>query len=179
MKRGPLFAAITLVILLSVSCKNTSHKNVPETDILNPAVKEQLLPVGKDIITEVVVKPDTLGDPWEVEKVKGFDGREMLTDLLKKIYKGKLTVYDCFSEEVLDRATIKAIEKEVGYDISKIGKIQFLEDWYFNPLSSSIIKKVRSVTFACEITRQGGLPPGYKGLFRVKTEQGKIKMMLN
>jgi hypothetical protein len=170
MKRGPLFTTITLVILLAISCKNTSQKNVPETDVFNPAIKEQFLPVGKDIITEVVVKPDTLGDPWEVEKVKGFDGREMFTDLLKKIYKGKLTVYDCFSEEALDRAAIKAIEKEVGYDISKIGKIQFLEDWYFNPLSSSIIKKVRSVTFAYEITRQDGLPTGYKGLFRVKTE---------
>jgi hypothetical protein len=170
MKRGQFFAIITIAILLAVSCKNTSQKNVPETDIFNPAIKEQYLPVGKDIINEVVVKPDTLGDPWEVEKVKGFNGREMFTDLLKKIYKGKLKVYDCFSEEVLDRTAIKAIEKEVGYDISKIGKIQFLEDWYFDPLTSSIIKKVRSVTFACEITRQGGLPTGYKGLFRVKPE---------
>jgi hypothetical protein len=170
MKRGPLFATITVVVLLAVSCKNTSQKKVPETDIFSPAIKEQFLPVGKDIITEVVVKPDTLGDPWEVEKVRGFDGREMYADLLKKIYKGKLTVYDCFSEEVLDKTAVKAIEKEFGYDISKIGKIQFLEDWYFDPLTSSIIKKVKSVTFACEIDRQDGLPTGYKGLFRVKTE---------
>jgi hypothetical protein len=170
MKKTSLFAAITIAILLEVSCRNASQKNATESDIFRPTIKEQFLPVGKDIITEVVIKPDTLGDPWEVEKVKGFDGREMFTDLLKKIYKGKLTVYDCFSEEALDKSAIKTMEKEVGYEISKIGKIQFLEDWYFDPLTSSIIKKVKSVTFAYEIIRQDGLPTGYKGLFRVKTE---------
>ena len=126
--------------------------------------------IGKDIITEVILKPDTLGDPWEVEKVKGFSGREMIKDLFDKIYKNKLTVYDCFSGEALNTAEIKKMKKEVGYDISKIGKIQFVEDWYFDPLTNSISKKVKAFTFGYELIREGGLPTGYKGLFRLKTE---------
>jgi len=171
MKKILFYTAIIVIIPLAISCRNSSRKNMPKSEISEQALSnERLIPIGKDIITEVVVRPDTMGDPWEVEKVKGFDGREVFADLFKKIYKGKLTVYDCFSEDALDRSSVRHIENEIGNDFSRIGKIQFLEDWYFNPLTNRITKKVKSVTFAYEITREGGLPSGYKGIFRLKTE---------
>ena len=170
MKNSVLPGALALILILAATCKNAPEKNVSESDVYNPAGTERLSRIGKDIITEVVVKPDTLGDPWEVEKVQGFDGREMFTDLLKKTYKGKLTVYDCFTERALDKAAVSKMQKEIGDDITKIGKLQFLEDWYFDPLTNRIVKKVKSVTFGYEVTREGGLPTGYKCLFRVKTD---------
>ena len=170
MKRVLIFAVITAILLFAVSCKNASKKNVPQSDLSVPANLERLIVIGKNIITEVIVKPDTAGDPWEVEKVRGFDGKEMFTDLLEKLYKRNLIAYDCFTDEVLDQTTVKRMQKEVGRDISKIGKIQFLEDWYFDPLTSSISKKIKSVTFGYEIIREGGLPTGYKCLFRLKTD---------
>ena len=103
MKRVLIFAVITAILLFAVSCKNASKKNVPQSDLSVPANLERLIVIGKNIITEVIVKPDTAGDPWEVEKVRGFDGKEMFTDLLEKLYKRNLRAYDCFTDEVLDQ----------------------------------------------------------------------------
>jgi len=170
MKKTAHFLAIILVILLAGSCKNTARKNVSVPVNTTLSVNEGLLLIGKDIITEAVIKPDTLGDPWEVEKVKGFNGKEMFVNLFENISNRKLTVYDCFTGEALDPADVRKMEKEIGKDISKIGKMIFQEDWYFNPLTNSVSKKIKSITFGYEIIREDGLPRGYKPLFKLKTE---------
>jgi len=167
--KKPLFflVAIPVIIFLGGSCKNTPKNQVsgPDTSI-QPANEGPLL-IGKDIITEVIVKPDTLGDPWEVEKVKGFNGKEMFVSLFENIKNKNLTVYDCFTGQALNPADVEKMENEIGTDIAKIGKIQFLEDWYYNPLTFSISKKIKSASFGYETIRQDGLPTGYKALFKV------------
>jgi len=171
MKKTVIFlAALFTILFIAVSCKNRSGVKAPgsDTTIIKPTVKENLLLIGKDIITEVIVKPDTLGDPWEVEKVKGYKGNDMFVSILKNIYNKKLTVYDCFSGIALDPAEVKKMEMEFGSDMSKIAKFQFHEDWYFDPLTNNISKTVKSVTFGYEVIRGGGLPVAYKGLFQLK-----------
>ena len=168
---------ISGILIFVVSCKSTNTK---ETVKSVPGISEvktsgearaDLIVVAKDIITEVIVKPDTLGDPWDVEKVKNYDGKQMLTNLFENIYNKKLIVYDIFSGKPLDPAAVKKIEKEFGSDLSKVGKLQFLEDWYFNPTTDKIIKKIKSVSFAYEFKRESGLPSGYKALFKLNTDQ--------
>lgn len=167
-KSAFLLAALPIIIFLCGSCKNTTKSNVSGPVAATQPVNEGLLLIGKDIITEVVIKPDTLGDPWEVEKVKGFNGKEMFVSLFENIKNKNLIIYDCFTGNALDPADVKKMENEIGTDISRIGKIQFLEDWYFNPLTYSISKKIKSVSFGYEIIREGGLPTAYKALFQVK-----------
>jgi hypothetical protein len=170
-KSVSLFAAISIIIFLGGSCKNTTTKNnVPGTAATTTPVEEGLILIGRDIITEVVVKPDTLGDPWEVEKVKGYNGKEMFASLFENIKNKKVTVYDCFTGAALDPSDVMKMKNEIGTDISKIGKIQFLEDWYFNPLTNSISKKIKSASFGYETIREGGLPTGYTALFQLKTK---------
>lgn len=168
MKRQFIFlSALLIIVSLVNSCKNRSVK-VSESELIKPAVTENLLLIGKNIITEVVVKPDTLGDPWETEKVKGYIGNGMFVSLFKKIYDKKLIVYDCFTGEAMDPAVIRKMEAEIGSDLSRIGKFQFLEDWYFDPVTNSISKTIKSVTFGYEVVRGDGLPVAYKGLFQLK-----------
>ena len=170
MKKSTFFLAAFLIILVSCgSCKNTTKNKISGSEISTP-VNEGLILIGKDIITEVVVKPDTLGDPWEVEKVKGYDGKEMVVSLFENIKNRNLVVYDCFTGEAMTPAAVKKMEDEIGTDLSRIGKIQFLEDWYFNPVKSIITKKIKTVSFGYETIREGGLPKGYKALFKLKTE---------
>jgi hypothetical protein len=158
------------VILISViSCKSNTGKKGSKLPVTNQlVVPEGLVLIGKDMITDVIVRPDTLGDPWEVEKVKGFDGTVMFKTLFEKIYKGELTVYDCLVEETLKPEEIKKTENAFKSDISRIAKLQFLEDWYFDPVSNGIIKRTKSVSFGYELDRGDGLPTGYIALFRIK-----------
>ena len=160
---------IALTLISVISCKNRTGKKVSNLSVTEQStVPEGLVPVAKDIITDVIVRPDTLGDPWEVEKVKGFDGTIMFNTLFDRIYKGELTVYDCLIEEPLKPEDIKKIEKDFKSDMSRIAKMQFLEDWYFDPATNAVVKKTKSVSFGYVVNREGGLPSGYIALFRVK-----------
>jgi hypothetical protein len=169
--------AITGMLVLVSSCKNMNKKESTKSastgseKITSTEVSSDLIVIGKDIVTEVIVKPDTLGDPWEVEKVKNYTGTRMLTNLFENIYSKKLTVYDIMTGKPLDPEAVRKIEKEFGSDLSRIGKLQFLEDWYFNPSTNKIIKKIKSVSFAYELKRGSGLPVGYKALFSLNMEK--------
>ncbi|MGD0582925.1 MAG: hypothetical protein ABR974_08270 [Bacteroidales bacterium] len=157
------------ILLLATSCKNSSERkgdvssNVPVTDTTG------LILVGRDIITDIELKPDTTGDPWEVEKVKGFNGIRMFGILFENIYAKKLTVYDCRSDKVLTTREIRDLQKEFDSDLSRIGKVQFTEDWYFDTRRNGMIKKIKSVSFGFSIETSGIMAYRYKALFRIRS----------
>lgn len=166
MKNRELFAVLAIaLILLVASCKNSAKKDGSE-DKPKPVAEGQIQ-IGKDMITELIIKPDTTGDPWEVEKVKGYDGTQMYKILFEKIYNKELTVFDCMKGEPLTIEDVKVMEKEFNSDLTKIGKIQYIEDWYFDPATSSIIKKIKSFSFGYSYIRGDGYSVGYKPLFQV------------
>lgn len=170
MKNRVLFVlVVSFIILACAGCKNEVKKNDASSKGDGQSTTGMML-IGKDMITDIIIRPDTLGDAWEVEKVKGFDGNQMFKTIFEKIYSKELTVYDCFTGEPLSTDKVKEMEKEYNLDISKIGKIQYLEDWYFNPVTNSIFKKVKSTSFGYENIRGEGLPIGYKALFQIKSE---------
>ena len=70
-----ILMVISGTLLFNVSCKNKTVREAPKFVSTYTEISPDLILVGKDIITEVIVKPDTLGDPWEVEKVKNFNGK--------------------------------------------------------------------------------------------------------
>jgi hypothetical protein len=158
-------------LIISISCKNkTGREGMQSASGSNEITSNNLL-IGKDIITEVILNPDTLGDPWEVEKIKNFNGKLLYPRLFEDIYSKKITVYDAFTGKPLTPEEVKKTENEFGGDISRIGKLQFLEDWYFDLSTGKIIKKLKSVTFAYTVKRDEGLPPGYKALFKLNVNE--------
>ncbi len=169
MKKNVLSVVLlSLIMIFSYSCRQNAVK---ENKLIAEPVSGDttgFLLLGRDIVTEVVLKPDTTGDPWEVEKVRNYNGSAMYKDLFNKIYKNEITVYDILTGKPLTAVQVKDIAKEFDNDLSKIGKLQFLEDWYFDPSSDKIIKKLKSTTFAYEFVREKGFPPAFKPLFRMK-----------
>jgi hypothetical protein len=172
MKKNILLLIIICVMLFEgISCRNkTKNEGLPSLSI-NNEINTGMLLVGKDIITEVILNPDTLGDPWEMEKVKNFNGKLLYSGLFEDIYSKKITVYDVFTEKPLTPEDVRKTEKEYGGDFSRVGKLQFLEDWYYTPSTGSFVKKIKSVTFAYTVKRDSGLPPGYKALFKLNVNK--------
>jgi hypothetical protein len=170
MRNRTLFALIiTVIITAFAGCSKGGKNNTASTEVNSQSMAGMIL-IGKDIITDIIIKPDTLGDPWEVEKVKGFAGNQMFNTIFEKIHNKELTVYDCLSGEPLTPEKVKEMEKEYNLDIKKIGKIQYLEDWYFNPATNNIVKKIKATSFGYESIRGDGLSIGYRPLFQIRTE---------
>ncbi len=165
------YVLVVITVITAASCKESrkEHKAATTTTAFD-TTSAGLIIIGYDIITEVILKPESSGDPWELEKVKGFNGEPMFLNLLEKIEQDNINVYDCITGEILKPSEAKKILKETGSDISKIAKIQFTEDWYFNPATNEIIKKVKSMSFGYELEREKGLPPAYKPWFSIKPE---------
>jgi hypothetical protein len=162
------FASIILLLFAVSSCNNGGKEKKGDSQVKTNEAPAGLILVGSDIITDVILKPDSLGDPWELEKIKGFDGSTMFKTLLDNIYNGKVTVYSALSEEPLKPADVKKIADEFSSDLNKIAKIQFSEDWYLDPSTGNMVKKTRSIILGYEVPREQGLPTSYRAMFRIK-----------
>jgi len=166
MNKSILLIIMTLFI---VSCRNEKPaqvlaNNEPSTD----ANKDGFVLIGKDIVTEIIIKPDPAGDPWEIEKIAGYQGEEMVNGIFKSIYNGTLVVKDYHSGEILPPSEIKAFEKEFENDRSRIGKLSFTEDWFYNPDNNTISKKVKTIAFGYELQNNEGKVFGYKAIFNAE-----------
>ncbi|MRR18639.1 hypothetical protein EG827_00460 [bacterium] len=122
--------------------------------------------IASNIVTEVIIKPDPEGDPWEIEKVAGYQGESLVNNIFDRIYDGTLTVFDYHSGEPLSASDVKSIEKEFSNDRTKIGKLSFTEDWYYDSSKNSLHKKARSVTFGYELYNNMGKVYAYRAAFR-------------
>jgi hypothetical protein len=162
------YCMLMIFAALMTSCRNEKPAPAKENIKLSEAIPEGCIPVAKDIVTEIIVKPDTLGDPWEKEKVAGYDGKAMVNNIFKSIYNGTLTVKDYHTGVTLKPSDIMDFEKDFT-DRSKIGKLSFTEDWYYDPSDFSIHKRVKSIVFGYELLNNEGKVFGYKAAFAIET----------
>ena len=122
--------------------------------------------IATDIVTEVIIRPDPEGDPWDAEKVAGYRGDPLVETIFSRIYEGTLTVFDYHSGEPLSPAEVRKIEEEFKNDRSKIGKLSFTEDWFYFPEENRIEKRTKAVTFGYELYNNVGKVYAYRAAFR-------------
>jgi len=169
--------ASLLLITLIISCNERGRQlkdeaasgpagtSLPEAPFGDPPPAGAIL-IAVDIVTEVIIKPDPEGDPWETEKVAGYRGADFINSIFEGIYNGTMTVYDYHSSEALTADDVKKIEHEFGNNRSIIGKLSFTEDWYYFPSSNSLHKRAKSVTFGYELYNNLGKVYAYRAAFR-------------
>lgn len=162
---------LLLLIALITSCneRRSEQKNISAS--LTENTPEGAVLIARDIVTEVIIRPDPNGDPWEVEKVAGYNGETMVNGIFERVYDGTLTVYDYHSGEVLTANDVKEIEAEFKNDRTKIGKLSFTEDWYYNPAMNTVEKRARSVVFGYELYNNLGKVYAYRAAFRADLGQ--------
>jgi hypothetical protein len=153
-----------LLLMLVVSCRHEKPATIkPVSDEKTPA---GCILVAKDIVSEIIVRPDSLGDPWEIEKVAGYNGSEMVNDIFSSIYNGELIAKDYHTGQPLKPQDVKEFEKEFT-NRSRIGKLSFTEDWYYDPATFTMTKKVKSMAFGYELLNNDGKVFGYKAVFAI------------
>lgn len=163
MKRTIILLLLT-VLITSCNERRSEHKTVSAP--LTEDVPEGAVLIASGIVTEVIIRPDPDGDPWEIEKVAGYNGEAMVNSIFERIYDGTLTVYDYHSGDVLTANDVKKIEAEFKNDRTKIGKLSFTEDWYYRPADNTLEKKARSVVLGYELYNNLGKVYAYRAAFR-------------
>lgn len=171
-------ALLIIIAVMTASCgerasskRDSDTGSEPGNPTLSPRPPAAELPAGAvlvatDIVTEIIVRPDPDGDPWDTEKVAGYQGEAMVDNIFSRIYDGTMTVYDYHSGEALSPAEVRKIEEEFKNDRSKIGKLSFTEDWYYYPGENRVEKKSKSVTFGYELYNNLGKVYAYRAAFR-------------
>jgi hypothetical protein len=164
-----LLTALALPVIF-FACNGNKGDGIQKVEKETSVIDTGLIVVAKDIITEVIVNQKPDGDPWEAEKIQGYNGKPMIDKLFEDIYKKRLTVYDYHSGLELTPKDVKKLEEGFNSNRSLIGKIQFTEDWYLDPKTDAIKKEIKSIVFGAELKEPSGNVYGYKALFQLKLE---------
>ena len=152
------------VILIAGFLLTACNQASPDRD---PVPAEGTILVANDIIYDVIIKPPVEDDLWEQEKLKGYNGTEMINDLFDGIYSGEIRVFDYLTGKSMSANDIKKIEAREGLERENIGKIQFTENWSYDPVTNSMEKKITSIVFGYESKTEDVMRTGYRAVFTI------------
>ncbi len=166
-------SALLALLLLATACHRQSRQpvdnaNVPASaDTLQPVFHASSGQVADSIVYDVVIKNANPYDTWTTECLSGLDRATLVDDLFRALDEGRLQAVDFDSGEVLSPSEVKKREEEIKKVRSRIAKIQFVENWYFDTLSLTMTKAVRSMVLGYEVYDDHGNVRGYKPVFRI------------
>ncbi len=146
------------------------HKvSAQETGQISDSMKGTYL-FADSIIYDVIIKNTEPVNQWKKECLKGLNKKVFLNKLFKNIYNSTFKVYDFSSNTRLSVEEVKAIETDEEYKRENIGKMQFMEDWYYDFSTGTMYKKIHSVILGYETYNPSGEVKGYKPLFKIIME---------
>ncbi|MFO7851768.1 MAG: hypothetical protein ACQERS_12565 [Bacteroidota bacterium] len=151
---------ICLCIALTLfSCK--------QKDDIPSVTTDESIPVAENIIYDVIIKIPDRDDPWEVEKLEGYQGNRMISELFNAVYTEKIKAYDYHTGKRLTPDEVREFELKPGFDRNNIGKIQFTENWYYNARTMDINKEIVSIVLGYENREIDGTLIGYIAAFKL------------
>lgn len=148
----------SLLALILFSCRQSAD--------ISPLTDEKIL-VAEDIIYDVIIKIPNRDDPWEVEKLEGYHGDRMISELFNAVYTEKIKAYDYHTGKRLSPDEVRKTELTPGFDRNNIGKIQFTENWYYDPATMDIEKEIVSIVLGYESREIDGTLIGYMAAFKL------------
>ena len=172
---------IILFLLLSLFACNTNEKKPAERQSgeLHYYVVGQdssaVLVADSVIYTVYLKNPDTL-DQWRSYTLR-YVNRDKLVDMIfNDIYSGKLTAYSyrdwIYGDKVIIPVdSVKKLEKLKP----RIGQVEFVERWFYSPVTNSFYKQVLEMTLAYELYDTKGNVRGYAPLFKVSFNKADNK----
>ncbi|HCC69774.1 MAG TPA: hypothetical protein DEQ09_01270 [Bacteroidales bacterium] len=137
---------------------------------VNNDMTNQRIMVAEDIIYDVIIKIPNPDDPWEVEKLEGYQGNRMISELFNAVYTEKIKAYDYHTGKRMSPDEVRKAELQPGFDRNNLGKIQFTENWYYNTATMDIEKEIVSVVLGYENREIDGTLIGYMAAFRLNFE---------
>ena len=169
MKFSILTFAGTLFLISFSGCKQgdegQKHTENKQDQLTISEVSGNL--VANPIIYDVIVKNPDPDDRWSTEKLEKLNKDALIDLIFNAVENGKVSAYNYHTDEIMSMKEFNALKKLEEFDKSKIGEIQFIEDWYFDEANMKMTKIVKSIMLAYEVYDQFGKVRGYKAAFRI------------
>jgi hypothetical protein len=158
---------IFILLPLVLCCSKTSPvKEIPS--LANPEKITTQILVADTIIYDVIIRNPNPDDTWTASCLKGLQRSELVDSLFAWVYNGKLSAYDFDSHQKLNVNDIEKIESAKDFDREKIGKIQFMEKWYYDGSVPGLNKEIISLVLGYEVYNESGELRGYKPVFKMR-----------
>lgn len=155
-----LYLACFGIITTALGCDNKktdlSYQNVPKDNL-----------VADTIIYDVLISNPNPEDTWTAECLDNLEKTLFVDQIFQGIYNGKLQPYDYYEDKPMRLSKIKRMEKNQELQRNHIGKVQFTERWYYDPVNLKMKKEVISMVLGEQLLNSEGEVRGYKPIFKV------------
>ncbi len=131
------------------------------------AVSPDAISLAPRIIYDVTVKNPDPDDQWTTECLQDLDLKTLVDLVFDAVYQGRLKAWEYHEERPMEIDEVRALEQDPEFDRSRIARVQFTEDWYFDREKLCFTKRVKSIMLAYEVYDLQGKVRGYKSAFQV------------
>jgi len=161
---------LAIFILIFFSCNKKQEKkfstaNLKAVTWVENGDTSQAFQIAQPIIYDVVVRKHNYDDDWTKQCLDSTNVDALSNLIFDLIYSGKLIPYNYFTDEKMTIKEVKKVEKEFAR--KRIGKMQFIEDWYFDTQKMQFYKKVKGIMLAYERYRADSTVRSYKAGVKV------------
>lgn len=157
-----LFIGFAIALISCNNQKPSVSKNSEKSLINNGAI------VLTDSLTYgIATHASENVDSSELVEFNKFLQGDLIDYIFNGIYDGTLKAYDFFSDKELSVKEVKAIENSEGFNRSRVGKVQFNEQWLVSK-NGILTKRVKSMTLGVEHYSKQGTFLNYNALFKVR-----------
>lgn len=162
------FAVILFITAFLTSCRTNEKRAVAYTGTASPADSGYGIRVADRIIQDIIIKNNDPDNVWAEESLRGMDQKSLVDTIFSMVYSQRAAAYDFDTNEKLTARQVRQLEKKEGFSRDKIGKIQFTESWYLDPVGVSMTKRVSVMVLGYECyDNQGNFTGYYLPIFRV------------
>lgn len=153
---------LLFILIKSVGCNSGNEEAGTNTDSLT--IKEPIIKTGTfysnnldagnailladTIAYDVTIKNPDPSDEWTEQDLGRMDELALANMIYNAIYQKKLIAYDYQFETPMTIEEVKAKESEFSRD--KIGRMRFVEEWYFDEKNLQFGKKINTIMIAYE-----------------------------
>lgn len=158
---------LTILLLSSLlwGCKNERERQYAKYDTVN--IESMSVVIADTITYDIVVKNTDPFDEWTQQCLNSFNRQDLVDILFAAVYSGNIKAYNYSDDSVMSIEEIKAIEKLDDFSRDKIGKMQFIEEWYFDEKNFIFGKRVNAIMIAYERYSSDGTIR-YNPVFKVR-----------
>lgn len=180
MKRSVnLILAISIASFLGISCNNQGEndKKEVETKVRKGSFygtdlnSSNAVVLADTIAYDVTIKNPDPDDNWIEQDIGRMDEEALANIILNAIYNGRLTAYDYRLNEPMTIDQVKELESEYSRD--KVGRMRFIEEWYFDEEKLQFGKRVNTIMLAYEKHNSEGIARYLPGVMVYLTDESK------